>query len=89
MVEARRIAAELAEDGVHYRGYRVDVIDEYGSTIGSAPVIVGDEANKLRVELKRFRNLHDWTTDKQALQALTRLINEAEERLRKIENPDA
>jgi hypothetical protein len=38
----RRIAAELAEDGVHYRGYRVDVIDEYGNTIGSIPVIVGD-----------------------------------------------
>ena len=47
------------------------------------------EADKLRAELRRFRNLHSWTTAKEAREALTRLIADAEERLRKIENPDA
>jgi len=46
------------------------------------------EADKLRLELRRFRNLHGWTTNKESREALTRLINDAEERLRKIENPD-
>jgi hypothetical protein len=46
------------------------------------------KADKLRAELLRFRNLREWTTAKEAREALTRLIADAEERLRKIENPD-
>jgi hypothetical protein len=47
------------------------------------------EADRLRAELRRLRNLHSWTTAKEAREALTRLIAHAEERLRKIENADA
>jgi hypothetical protein len=47
------------------------------------------KADKLQVQLRRFRNLREWTTAKEAREALARLIADAEERLRKIENPDA
>ena len=47
------------------------------------------EADKLQVQLRRFRNLREWTTAKEAREALARLIADAEVRLRKIENRDA
>jgi hypothetical protein len=46
-----------------------------------------EESERLRAELGRLYALATWTRGKQAEAALMRLIEEADERLRKIWNP--
>jgi hypothetical protein len=44
------------------------------------------DADKLRAELQRFKNLRVWASDKKTREALTEYIKQADARLHELEN---